>query len=260
VGSSFQYGINSAFKAVDQWQQNIIRNAQGLLQVGYNKTTISIGQAPGEQLRGGLAGANEGGSQNSVNIGGDSLDVGNRSIDFEQGQIDPGFGPTSLAIRGNGFFMVAENLRPGARVFLTRAGDFHYDSQGHLVTPQGLFVMGGSGTISDPPTPVTNPGDGTVDLTKLTLARVPAPGQMSLSNYGDTIYLPNNLSGAIKPFPNGSDQVGFVQSNSIEMRQRAGASAELQVDTVKATQTYKIFKDMLDSFNKTDDDALSLVK
>jgi flagellar hook protein FlgE len=260
MGSSFQYGINSAFKAIDLWQQNIIRNAQGLLQTGYNKSTISIGQPAGETLRGSLVGTNEGGSQSSTSAGGDSLNVGNTTIDFEQGQIDPGFGPTSLAIRGNGFFMVAENLRPGARVFLTRAGDFHYDPQGHLVTPQGLFVVGGSGTLSDPPTPVTNPGDGTVDLTKLTLARVPAPGQMSFSGYGTTIYLPNNLSGPTSSYQNGADQVGFVQSNSIEVPQRAGASAELQVDTVKATQTYKIFKDMLDSFNKTDDDALSLVK
>lgn len=260
MGSSFHYHINAGFKVIDQWQQVIVRNAQGLLKAGYNKQQIQFGQTAGltsEQQRGPTRSY---GGKNAVQGGGDTLEVSGTSIFFEQGTIDPAFNPTSLAIRGSGFFLVAENLAPGSRLFLTRAGDFRYDNQGRLVNAQGLFVVGGNGTLNDPIQPVMNPGDGTVDPNQLTLGTVPAPSQLGLSGYGDTVYQLNSNSGPLKAFPNGRPEVGFIQTSSIEVPNRAGAGAQIQIDTVKATQTYKIFKDMLDNFNKATDDAIGLVK
>lgn len=260
MGSSFHYHINAGFKVIDQWQQIIVRNAQGLLKPGYNKVQIQFGQTSGtttEQQRGPTRSY---GGKNAVQGGGDTLEVSGTRIQFEQGTIDPAFNPTSLAIRGEGFFMLAENLAPGARLFLTRAGNFRYDNQGRLVNDQGLFVVGGNGTLTDPITPVTNPGDGTVDPNALTMGKVPAPSSLALSGYADTVYQVTGASGPIRTFANGRPEVGFIQTDSIEVPNRAGAGSLIQVDTVKATNTYKIFKDMLDNFNKATDDALGLVK
>lgn len=260
MGSSFQYGINSAFKAIDFLQQTIVRNAQGLLQPGYNQVQVHFGQTPGSVPTNGLKPQLNKGSNSSMSGGGDTLEVTGTTISFEQGTIEPAFNPTSLAIRGEGFFILAENLNPGARVFLTRAGDFHYDKQGRLVNSQGLFVVGGNGTLTDPPTPVMNPGDGSVELPQLTLGKVPVPSQLSISGYGDTVYGLNNNAGPLTSYANGRAEVGFVQASSIEIPNRVGTPAEIEEETTKALETYKIFKDMLDNFNKSVDDATSLVK
>jgi flagellar basal body rod protein FlgG len=260
MGSSFQYNVDRAFKVIDAMQQNIIRNAQGLLQPGYNKRVLHFGQTPGSVADDGLVANNTYGSKDSQYGGGDTLAITGSTISFEQGTIEPAFSPTSLAIRGEGFFVLAENLRPGAKLYLSRAGDFHYDPQGHLVNPNGLIVVGGNGKLTDPVIPIKDPGDGTVDLPEVTLGRVQVPSQLAISGYGSTIYQLTDTAGPLKAFANGRAEVGFVQASSIEIPNRAGVAAELEHETTIATQTYKIFKDMLDNFNKTDDDAISLVK
>ncbi|MDB5096660.1 MAG: flagellar hook-basal body protein [Cyanobacteria bacterium RYN_339] len=268
MGSSFNYNVDSAFKAIDKWQSVIVRNAQGLLESGYNRTAITFGQNPGSQVSGSQVGTNGFGGRNSITGGGDSLNITGTHLIFEQGSIEPSFSPTSLAIRGEGFFVVAENLRPGARLFLTRAGDFHYDGDGNLVSPQGLFVMGANGTLKvdaqgrleTQPIPVKDPGDGTVNLPEVSLAKVGVRSQLTTTGFGATVYQTNDGSGPMQIFANGRAEVGFIQASSIEQPSRVGAAALLQVDTQKATQTYKIFKDMLDNFNKTTDDAISVVK
>ena len=45
--SNVQYSLLAGFKAVTAWQQNIIRNAQGLLTPGYNRINFRIGDGPG---------------------------------------------------------------------------------------------------------------------------------------------------------------------------------------------------------------------
>lgn len=260
MGSSFQYNINQAFKAIDYLQQTIVKNAQGLLQPGYNQVQVHFGQAGGGTTVGDQTPKSNSGSKSPLNGGGDTLEVSGTSIFFEQGTIDPAFNPTSLAIRGEGFFVLAENLNPGAKLYLTRNGDFHYDAQGRLVNNQGLFVVGGNGNLTDPPVPITNPGDGSVVLPQVTLARVPAPSQLGISGYGSTVYSLTNEAGPLKAFANGRPEVGFVQASALEMPERVGTPAQIEEETTKAVETYKIFKDMLDNFNKTNDDALGLVK
>lgn len=260
MGSSVNYNITAGFKAIDAWQRNLVRNAAGLLQPGYNRTRLNMGTTPGANLSGGRIGTAQTGGANAQYGGGDTLSIGATTIDFRQGTIDPAYSPTSLAIRGNGFFLVAQNLRPGAKVFLTRNGDFHYDAEGRLVNSQGLFVVGGAGTLSDPPAPVRDPGDGTVVLSDLTLGRVPVRGNLALSAYGPLIYEATDISGPIQAFPDGRPEVGFVQSNSREMVERSGAQAELLFESNQATQTYKIFKNLLDEYNKATDEAINVVK
>lgn len=258
--SSTYHNILSGFRAVNAWQQTIIKNAQGLLQPGYNQERIAFGST-GAQASGTPAAPTTGsGSRSAGGAGGDTLSVASRSLKFEQGDLQLGSGPTSLAIEGPGFFLVAENLRPDARVFLTRNGDFKYDAQGRLVTSQGLFVVGGSGALTNPPTPVTNPGDGTVDLTKLTLGRVPVASALQPSGYGALVYEVSASSGPMRAFKNGDAEVGLVRSDALEYPSRLSLQAELTVETTYAQQTYKLFKDMLDSYNKMVDDAIGTVR
>ena len=257
--SNIQFSLMAGFRAVNQMQQNILRNAQGLLQPGYQSTKLQMGATPAggtshqaaTPTRGALRGASTGAGTPIVT---------GEVIRFEQGRIEAGNGPTSLAIEGQGFFMLAENLNPGARTFLTRAGDFRYDAQGRLVNAQGLFVVGGNGTLTNPPTPVTNPGDGTVNLPSVSLAIVPAPGGLQISSYGPAIYQATASSGPLQPFANGHPKVGFVQANSLEFQDRLRMQGELQLDLSFASQTFKLLKDMLDNVNRMDDDAINTVK
>ncbi|MNS21968.1 Flagellar hook protein FlgE [compost metagenome] len=258
--SNLHYALLSGFKAVNNWQQHLVRNAQGLLLPGYNRTQLHHGAGPGESLAQPQNGTASHGSKAGLYGGGDSLSLSRVSIGFEQGELRPSTSPTNLAIQGEGFFILAENLRPGARLFLTRAGDFHYDTQGRLVNQNGMFVVGGP-RLTDPPTPIRNPGDGTVALPDVLLGNVPVKSQLAISGYGPTVYDLTDPAGALQVFNNGTPgKVGFVQSNTLEMVNREGQLASLQVENTNAQQTYKMFKDFLDNYNRAVDDAISTVK
>ncbi len=49
--------------------------------------------------------------------------------------------PTDLAIEGDGFFMVSDDVNGNNRYY-TRAGNFNLDNEGNLVTADGLRVLG----------------------------------------------------------------------------------------------------------------------
>ncbi len=59
---------------------------------------------------------------------------------FTQGAINPTGVQTDMAVSGNGFFVV-QDATNGVQ-YVTRAGDFHLDTNNYLVTPGGLQVMG----------------------------------------------------------------------------------------------------------------------
>ncbi|HEY9722139.1 MAG TPA: hypothetical protein V6D47_09000 [Oscillatoriaceae cyanobacterium] len=259
MGSSVQYSLLSGLRAISAWQQNIARNVTGLLQPGYNLQDLNFDGSPNADTSASRTPTQSTGGRSATSGGADTLFVGSTQINFQPGDILPADSPTSLAVNGQGFFLVAENLRPGARVFLTRAGNFHYDASGRLVNEQGLFVVGNSGRLTDPPTPILNPGDGTVPLGQLSLARVAVPANLQPSGYGSAIYSLPTSAGPLQVFQNGSAQVGFVQTNSLEFAPRIGLQNELTVEMTESQQAYTMFKNMLDTYNKAVDDAISLV-
>ena len=63
--------------------------------------------------------------------------------DFSQGSIQLAGGAFNAAIEGNGFFMVHDS---SGHTLYTRAGDFHLDANGNLVTSTGEFVQGWNAT------------------------------------------------------------------------------------------------------------------
>ncbi len=61
--------------------------------------------------------------------------------DFSAGPVKNTQNPAHVAILGEGFFTV----KKGNETFLTRAGNFEFNSRGELVTPQGYNVLDESG-------------------------------------------------------------------------------------------------------------------
>jgi flagellar hook protein FlgE len=71
------------------------------------------------------------------------------NTNFSQGSLASTGKDTDLGISGNGFFRV-KNTGDNSE-FASRSGDFRWDDQGYLVTPQGFRVQGktSGGTVGD---------------------------------------------------------------------------------------------------------------
>jgi flagellar hook protein FlgE len=65
------------------------------------------------------------------------------NTNFSQGSLASTGKETDLGISGNGFFRVKNTIDNSE--YATRSGDFRWDDQGFLVTPQGFRVQGGTG-------------------------------------------------------------------------------------------------------------------
>lgn len=135
-----------------------------------------------------------------------------------QSMIDPRPGtlkstgePLHLALEGPGFFVV-ETPQGEA---LTRRGDFRLDSDGRLVTKDGLVVLGGQGAIHVAGTPAIAP-DGTVrvggeTVAQVRIAQVAADSQ--LTPIGGDLYTAAQL-----PDADMSARVrqGFLETSNVE--------------------------------------------
>ncbi|MFK7866867.1 MAG: flagellar hook-basal body complex protein, partial [Alphaproteobacteria bacterium] len=73
-----------------------------------------------------------------------------RSVN-DQGLLESSTNSTDMAVMGNGFFAVTDNIvlnpvteqwEPNGEVFYTRAGQFYPDKDGNLQTPQGYHLLG----------------------------------------------------------------------------------------------------------------------
>lgn len=135
------------------------------------------------------------------------------ATDFRAGKLVHTGNAYDLAIEGNGFFAVGA---PGGTAY-TRAGAFHRDESGRLVTTQGWPVQndaGGDVTLSGGPWKVD--GDGTVidDGTPVaTLGMFTAADVSSLQRTPDGLFTGVGMSAA-----SGSDvrvRQGFVESSNV---------------------------------------------
>ncbi|MCM3699137.1 flagellar basal body rod protein FlgG [Paenibacillus macerans] len=91
--------------------------------------------------------------------------------------------PLDVRINGDGFFMVT--LGDGGEKFLTRAGDFHLDALGQLVTSDGFLVCDTGGealapVLEEGVVSISISADGTI-LTKLSDGTTGTAGQIGLS-------------------------------------------------------------------------------
>ena len=139
-----------------------------------------------------------------------------------QGEYTNTGNPLDWAIQGAGFFQVKQ---PNGETAYTRAGTFHVDQQGNVVTANG-DPLEPSVTIPAGATSISVGSDGTVTVTmpgqtnsqqvgSIQLATFPNPGGL-LSN-GNNLFTPTTASGdPIVGTPGGSEGLGTLQQGMLE--------------------------------------------
>jgi flagellar basal-body rod protein FlgG len=139
-----------------------------------------------------------------------------------QGDFENTGNPLDLAIQGTGFFQVT---MPDGQTAYTRAGMFHLDNQGNMVTADGnplnpqitippnalTVTIGTDGTVS-----VTQPGQNqSQQVGVIQLANFQNPG--GLNSIGQNMFLQTTASGdPIVGTPGGSDGLGTLQQGVLE--------------------------------------------
>jgi flagellar basal-body rod protein FlgG len=139
-----------------------------------------------------------------------------------QGNFSSTGNPLDLAIQGLGFFQVTQ---PDGTIAYTRAGSFHLDAQGNIVTADGNPLQP-SITIPANATSITVGSDGTVSVTEsgqtaaqqvgsIQLAMFPNPG--GLNSIGNNLFLATTASGdPIVGAPGASEGLGTLQQGMLE--------------------------------------------
>lgn len=131
------YSAVSGLKAHQARMDVIGNNIANVNTVGYKASRMTFKEIFSQTIKGASAPQGSGGGTNPQQIG---LGVSIASIDtlFTRGGAQRTDNPTDLSIDGNGFFIVSNG---GANLY-TRAGNFNFDSNGDLVTPDGYKALG----------------------------------------------------------------------------------------------------------------------
>jgi len=164
-------------------------------------------------------------SQSTVSAG-LQIGLGTKSAATEvimtQGALNQTSNPLDMAIEGSGFFQVQ---RPDGTVAFTRAGQFHLNNQGTIVTTDGDPILPNI-TIPANATAVTITQYGVVNaslpgqqnpsqLGQIQLATFPNPG--GLESMGSNLLQSNLSSGEpVQSNPEGSEGMGTLQQGYLE--------------------------------------------
>jgi flagellar basal-body rod protein FlgG len=165
-------------------------------------------------------------SQQTTVVAGLQIGLGTRTAASEviqlQGDFSQTGNPLDMTIQGPGFFQV---LLPDGQTAYTRAGSFHLDAQGNLVTQDGNPVQP-SVTIPSGVTSVTVAQDGTISVTlpgqtaaqqigSLQLALFNNPG--GLNSTGGNLFLATTASGdPLVGTPGGTEGLGSIVQGMLE--------------------------------------------
>ena len=229
--------LNTAVSGLQQFQEDIDVIGNNIANV--NTTGFKDSRVDFEDTLSQAIGA--GSPSNQVGTG---VTTGAINTNYNQGTINNTGVSSDLAIAGQGFFMV-RNSASNAQ-FVTRAGDFHLDSTGYLVTNDGLRVQGYSDTG------LTTIGDLQIDPTGAPATATPGAtvqswnidptgkitvtlsdntqfvrGQVLLQNYsnpgalikeGSNLYSATITAGPLaQPTAPNSKGLGEIQSGALEM-------------------------------------------
>ncbi len=165
-------------------------------------------------------------SQQTTMVAGLQVGLGTRSAASEviqtQGDFTQTGNPLDMTIQGQGFFQV---LLPDGETAYTRAGSFHLDAVGNLVTQDGDPVQP-SISIPSGATSITVAQDGTVSVTLPGQAAATQVGQLQLALFnnpgglnstGSNLFLATTASGEpILGAPGGSDGLGSIVQGMLE--------------------------------------------
>jgi len=143
-------------------------------------------------------------------------------IVFTQGAFVQTDNPLDMVIQGKGFFQVR---RPSGELAYSRAGNFHLDKDGGIVTVDGN-ALEPQITIPADAQAISIAQDGTVSYTQPNQTAAQQAGQIQLANFqnpaglnslGGNLYSPTDASGdAITGVPGGAEGMGTVLQGSTE--------------------------------------------
>jgi flagellar basal-body rod protein FlgG len=159
-------------------------------------------------------------AQQTVVPTGLQLGLGTRAasneIIFTQGNFSSTSNPLDVVIQGNGFFQVR---RPNGELAYTRAGSFHLDKNGSLVTSDGDPIEPAI-TIPANAQSLTIAADGTVSYSQPGQTSVQQAGQIQIAGFqnpagmnsiGHNLYLPTDASGdPVLANPGGQEGLGTL--------------------------------------------------
>jgi flagellar basal-body rod protein FlgG len=164
--------------------------------------------------------------QQSVIPSGLQLGLGTRAasneISFAQGNFSSTGNPLDLVIQGRGFFQVR---RPSGEIAYTRAGTFHLNRDGQMVTGDGDAL---EPQITLPPEAqsVTIAADGTVSYQQPGESAAQTAGQIQLANFtnpaglnslGHNLFSPTDASGEpTLGTPGGQEGLGALLQGYVE--------------------------------------------
>jgi flagellar basal-body rod protein FlgG len=165
-------------------------------------------------------------TQQTTNAAGLQIGLGVRPTTTEtiqtQGDFNATGNPLDIAISGGGFFQI---LLPNGQTGYTRAGSFHPDAQGNIVTSDGNPLQP---AITVPPdaTNISIGSDGTVSVTQPGQTQATQVGSMQLALFvnpgglnsvGNNMFLATTASGdPIVGNPGGSEGIGTLQQGMLE--------------------------------------------
>lgn len=141
---------------------------------------------------------------------------------FSQGNFSATENPLDVVIQGRGFFQVR---LPSGEIAYTRAGSFHLDRDGNLVTSDGDPI---EPQITIPPDAqaISIAPDGTVSFTQPGQTAIQLAGQIQLANFqnpaglnsiGKNLYLPTDASGdPTIGNPGGQEGIGALLQGYLE--------------------------------------------
>src|SRR5438270_2417836 len=143
-------------------------------------------------------------------------------IIFTQGEFVSTNNPLDLVIQGRGFFQIR---RPTGEIAYTRAGSFHLDRDGNMVTSDGM-PLEPQITIPQDAQQITIAQDGTVSYSQPNQTASQQAGQFQLANFpnpaglnslGGNLYVPTDASGdPTVGVPGGQEGLGTVMQGYTE--------------------------------------------
>jgi flagellar basal-body rod protein FlgG len=162
---------------------------------------------------------------------------------FTQGDFRQTNNPLDMVIEGQGFFQVR---LPSGETAYTRAGSFHLNREGAIVTADGNLLDPQISIPSDALT-ITVAADGTVSVTQPGQPQAQQVGSIQLANFpnpagmnaiGRNLFLPTSASGDATTGTPGENGIGTVNQGFLE--QSNVSVVEEMVNMIVGQRAYEI--------------------
>ena len=215
------YTAASGMSAQQQNIDNVAHNLANVNTTGFKKARVEFEDLVYQEMR--AAGASA--SATTEAPIGLEVGLGTRAVatarNFSAGNLRTTSAPLDVAIQGNGFFQIT---LPDGTTGYTRAGTFHLDAQGLMVTSEGYGIEPQI-TVPQNTTSLTISKDGMVTATVAGQTDSQQLGTIEIANFanpgglrplGGNLFTPTTASGEPETGAPGIDGRGTLQQGFVE--------------------------------------------